>query len=130
MKIFRFQDGEEVLAGYRHIEMALDWLLSNRDHRGLSYISQGDWCDPMNMVGYKGKGVSSWLTLATAYSIKCWLEIAENYLPAELVESNLAKYKAGLADLNKAVNEHCWDGKWYARGITDDGVCFGIEKRY
>lgn len=33
---------------------AMDWLLSQRDARGLSLIAQGDWCDPMNMVGYKG----------------------------------------------------------------------------
>lgn len=32
---------------------AMDWLLSSRDDRGLSYIAQGDWCDPMNMVGVR-----------------------------------------------------------------------------
>ncbi|RWA03823.1 hypothetical protein EKO27_g11283, partial [Xylaria grammica] len=41
---------------FQRIGRAVDWLLSARDERGLSYIAQGDWCDPMNMVGYKGKG--------------------------------------------------------------------------
>ena len=25
------------------------------------------------------------------------------------------------------VNEYLWDGDWYARGITDDNVVFGIS---
>src|SRR5690554_3786144 len=46
------------LTVFERIGRAMDWLLQARDERGLSYIAQGDWCDPMNMVGYKGKGVS------------------------------------------------------------------------
>ncbi|MEL6190150.1 MAG: NdvB protein, partial [Myxococcota bacterium] len=46
------------------VGQAMRWLMRNRDHRGLSYIAQGDWCDPMNMVGPKGLGVSGWLTMA------------------------------------------------------------------
>ena len=55
---------------FERIHAAMRWLLQARDSRGLSYIAQGDWCDPMNMVGYKGKGVSGWLSLATAYALK------------------------------------------------------------
>ncbi|RZI93218.1 MAG: NdvB protein, partial [Rubrivivax sp.] len=40
------------------IDRAMAWLQHDRDARGLSFIAQGDWCDPMNMVGYKGRGVS------------------------------------------------------------------------
>ncbi|MEM8586294.1 MAG: NdvB protein, partial [Bacteroidota bacterium] len=61
-----FKDSEDHLSIADHIHLAMQWLLDNRDHRGLNFIDQGDWCDPMNMVGYQGKGVSGWLTLATA----------------------------------------------------------------
>ena len=30
--------------------------------------------------------------------------------------------------MSTAVNIHLWDGNWYARGITDDNVVFGISK--
>ena len=40
-----------------HVTRALRFLAAAVDERGLPYIEQGDWCDPMNMVGYKGKGV-------------------------------------------------------------------------
>lgn len=109
---------------FDRISAAMRWLLKSRDERGLSYIAQGDWCDPMNMVGYKGKGVSGWLTLAAAYALRLWSEICE-------IEGDKAlalEFQAGADELNRAVNAYLWDGHWYARGITDDGVAFGVSK--
>ncbi|KAK3386121.1 Six-hairpin glycosidase-like protein [Podospora didyma] len=122
---------EEVLSAngdnftvFQRFSRAMDWLLRARDHRGLSYIAQGDWCDPMNMVGYKGRGVSGWLTLATAYALNLWAAVCEHE-----GESDLAtRYRAGAKECNAAVNKHMWDGDWFARGITDDDVVFGIKK--
>jgi len=80
--------------------------MENRDERGLSLIAQGDWCDPMNMVGPKGKGVSGWLTIATAHALKVW--------------SNILMQAGQIA-----VQTHLWDGDWFVRGISDDGIRFG-----
>ena len=44
--------------------------------------------------------------------------------PAELAE----EFKAGAEAINQAVNTHLWDGQWFGRGITDDGVVFGTSK--
>ncbi|OCL06368.1 glycoside hydrolase family 94 protein [Glonium stellatum] len=103
---------------------AMDWLLSERDERGLSYIAQGDWCDPMNMVGHKGKGVSGWLTVATGYALNLWAAVCEQQGKPDVA----ARYRAGAQEVNAAANTHLWDGDWYARGITDDGVIFGTKK--
>jgi cellobionic acid phosphorylase len=119
-----FAGNDKSISVFDHIDMALEWLLKNRDERGLSYISQGDWCDPMNMVGYKGKGVSAWLTLATAYALKVWAGICVQI--NKKIEAE--KYLALADELNSAINKYCWDGNWYARGITDDNVVFGIAK--
>ncbi|KAJ4420670.1 hypothetical protein N0V82_004236 [Gnomoniopsis sp. IMI 355080] len=104
---------------------AMDWLLSTdaRDARGLSYIAQGDWCDPMNMVGYKGKGVSGWLTVATGYALRLWAEVCRQTGQESLAK----KYAEGAAEVNQAANKHFWDGEWFARGITDDNVTFGVR---
>ena len=102
----------------QRIGRAMDWLLSERDARGLSFIAQGDWCDPMNMVGYKGRGVSGWLTVAAAYALNLW---------ADVCGDEAAHFRAGAASLNAAANTHLWDGAWYARGITDDDVKFGVS---
>jgi len=107
----------------RHIDLAMDWLINDRDERGLSYIRQGDWCDPMNMVGYKGKGVSGWLTMAAAYAVNCWASICRD----SGRQSAADQYEAKANEINAAINRLLWDGDWYARGITDDGVLFGVS---
>ncbi len=119
-----FSDSLEQVSVLEHVNMAMEWLIKSCDERGLSYINQGDWCDPMNMVGYKGKGVSGWLTLATAYALKLWAGICLIMKKEDLA----TKFKDAAMDMNNAINKFMWDGNWYARGITDDGVSFGIEK--
>lgn len=109
---------------FERISHAMRWLLKARDERGLSYIAQGDWCDPMNMVGYQGKGVSGWLSLATAYALNLWADICAEENASQLAE----EFKAGAEAVNRAVNTHLWDGQWFGRGITDDGVVFGVGK--
>ena len=108
---------------FERIHAAMRWLLKARDARGLSYIAQGDWCDPMNMVGYQGKGVSGWLTVATAYALNIWAEICAAESATELGK----EFLAGAKETNQAANRHLWDGQWFARGITDDGVIFGTS---
>ncbi|MCW8126938.1 GH36-type glycosyl hydrolase domain-containing protein [Microbulbifer halophilus] len=115
-------DGEDHTVCQR-ITRALRWLFSARDGRDLSYIGQGDWCDPMNMVGYRGRGVSGWLTVATAHACRTWADIV-----AERGEGELSCEFHEYAQLmNRAMNRHLWDGRWYGRGITDDDVPFGID---
>lgn len=105
------------------IDLAMRWLLVQRDGRGLSYIAQGDWCDPMNMVGWKGRGVSGWLSLASAHALRLWAGICRRCGR----DPEAGEFAAGAQAFNAAVNEWLWDGDWYARGITDDGVVFGAR---
>ncbi|MDV7138781.1 hypothetical protein R3X28_07830 [Maribacter sp. TH_r10] len=107
-----------------HINLAMLWLYKTRDKRGLSYIEQGDWCDPMNMVGPKGIGVSGWLTMASSYAFKTWAQICINNNTEDIAKDFLIKAE----ELNSSINEHLWDGDRYARGITDDNVVFGVKK--
>jgi cellobionic acid phosphorylase len=116
-------DGK-TLSVFERISNAMRWLLQARDYRGLSFIAQGDWCDPMNMVGYKGKGVSGWLSVATAYALNLWADVCAKATRADLQQ----EFIAGAKDINGAVNKYLWDGEWFARGITDDDVVFGISK--
>ena len=122
-EILPFKNSTESASILEHINRAMNWLIKNRDDRGLSYIKQGDWCDPMNMVGHKGRGVSGWLSLATAYALKEWADICTQANKLALV----SKYLLDAEAFNNAVNTHLWDGQWYARGITDDGVKFGVS---
>ena len=115
-------DGRTRTVGER-VTAALEWLIGNVDGRGLSLIAQGDWCDPMNMVGHKGSGVSAWLSMATVEALKLWVDICERYdlaCPSD-------EFKAAAQQFSEAIREHLWDGEWFARGITDAGAPFGVS---
>lgn len=118
-----YAGGEESGSVFEHVHRALQWLIRDRDERGLNYINQGDWCDPMNMVGYQGKGVSGWLTIATAYAFNVWAGICARGGREGMAE----EYRLAARATNETVNEYLWDGEWYARGITDAGVVFGVS---
>ena len=115
-------DGASVTV-FERITAAMNWLIADRDQRGLNYIAQGDWCDPMNMVGHKGKGVSAWLSIATVYALRCWSRVCDEMKQAQLAEA----MRASADGISAAVQEYLWDGEWFARGITDDNVIFGVS---
>lgn len=119
-----FSEGNEIYSVFEHINRGMNWLIKDRDERGLNYIRQGDWCDPMNMVGYKGKGVSGWLTTATAYALITWSDICEKNGHLKTAD----EYRQEASKMNEIINKYLWDGEWYARGITDDNIVFGISK--
>jgi cellobionic acid phosphorylase len=77
----------------------------------------------MNMVGYKGRGVSGWLTVAAAYALNVWADMCAQRGNAPGAEH----FRAGADAMNAAANDYLWDGRWFARGITDDGVVFGVK---
>ncbi|MEL7311702.1 MAG: hypothetical protein AAFN07_09345 [Pseudomonadota bacterium] len=105
------------------VDAALDWLLCNLDARHLSLIAQGDWCDPMNMVGHKGRGVSGWLSMATVYAINLWRNLCGLLGHVERSEVLAAHARR----VSAAINEHLWAENRYARGITDGGRRFGTS---
>lgn len=119
--VVRTHDGQALSVAER-LDAAMQWLLDARDARGLSFIAQGDWNDPMNMVGWRGVGVSGWLTVATAYALRLWSGICA----ANGRSARATQFGQAVEEVNAAANRELWDGHWYARGITDDGVRFGI----
>jgi cellobionic acid phosphorylase len=118
-----YSDNDKQESVFEHIQKAMNHLITHVDDRSLSYIYQGDWCDPMNMVGVEGKGVSAWLTLATAYACHLWASICHKVDD----DSCHAHWTKIAEQFNDAINKHCWDGEWYGRGITDNGRLFGVS---
>ena len=79
----------------------------------------------MNMVGYKGRGVSGWLAEAMSYAMTLWAGICES--AGEVGKA--AEQRQQAEAVNTVINAELWDGAWYGRGITDDGVLFGVSGR-
>ncbi|MEL6870984.1 MAG: NdvB protein, partial [Pseudomonadota bacterium] len=106
---------------HERITHAMQWLIANRNERHLSLIAQGDWCDPMNMVGHRGDGVSGWLSIATVHALNLWREICDRSGHGEIA-TDMHTAARQSAD---AVQAYLWQEPWFARGITDDGRTFG-----
>lgn len=124
-----FADSGSIMSVKDHIDLAMQWLVQARDNRGLSFIEQGDWCDPMNMVGYKGQGVSAWLSMATSYALQLWEDCVAKFSESKSnFQDSTENFKNVALEINQAVNQHFWKDSWFARGINDSGRIFGINK--
>ncbi len=108
---------------FNHMKRAIDYLWNDRGAHGLSKIHSGDWNDVMNGVGAKGKGESVWLSMALYKALDVFKGIAAGYGKSELVPL----CETRMDELKYNINTHCWDGEYYLRGFTDDGVPVGSK---
>jgi cellobiose phosphorylase len=106
---------------YEHARRSLNYLWSDRGPHGLSRIHKGDWNDLMNGVGAGGKGESVWLSMALFYSLKQFAELAD--WAGRPTDAGEALDRS--AELAHLVDQWAWDGEFYLRAFTDDGVRVG-----
>jgi cyclic beta-1,2-glucan synthetase len=88
---------------------------------GLPLIGSGDWNDGMNLVGKAGKGESVWLGFFLHEVLLRFMEIAVNRGDASFAE----QCRTEADRLQKSIEQHGWDGAWYARAYFDDGSPLG-----
>lgn len=119
-RIVPFQDGSEATV-LDHIQRAVDYALSNLTKNDLPKFGPGDWNDTLDYVGRKGIGESVWVAEFLCFILR---EIANLLLRIGQV-NKAEEYRAHYNRVAKALNEKCWDGKWYFRGTRDDGGVIG-----
>jgi cellobiose phosphorylase len=84
-------------------------------------MHSGDWNDVMNYVGTKGRGESVWLSMALHLALRQFEELAREHR-----RHTDAEMAAGRAEvLALAIEKHGWDGGWYRRAYTDEGLPVG-----
>lgn len=118
-----FYDGGEGTV-YEHVKKSLAFTLGRRSPRGIPLMGEADWNDGLDQVGIEGRGES----VMTAEFL-CWMlrDVAE-LCRARGDDEQARAYDAAFADVAARVNEHFWDGEWYARGTTDHGEVFGSRR--
>jgi cellobiose phosphorylase len=115
-----FRDGAPATI-YEHARRSLEYLWTDRGPHGLSKIHRGDWNDVMNGVGKAGRGESVWLSMALHLALRQFGQIAS--LRGDEQGARAASERAG--ELARAVDRHGWDGEFYLRAYTDDGLAVG-----
>lgn len=105
---------------YTHCALAIDRSLTRGPH-GLPLMGTGDWNDGMNRVGRLGRGESVWLGFFLGGLLRHWIPICE----ARGDRRRATRYREYAGELELALEEHGWDGRWYRRAYYDDGTPLG-----
>ena len=119
-RYIRAEVSDEKGTVYGHCLRAIERALKLGSHE-LILIGNGDWNDGYNRVGTQGKGESVWLSMFAAM-------VMEKFIPVafELGDEKVCQILSEEANkLKKAVDEHCWNGKWYLRAFYDSGEAMG-----
>ena len=105
---------------YGHCIRAIEKSLNFGEHN-LPKIGTGDWNDGFSEVGNKGKGESVWLGFFLYHIIQRFLPYVRQKGELDRYE----KYSKFLTDLQIALNNQGWDGRWFRRAYMDDGKILG-----
>lgn len=104
-----------------HCMTGINRCLGRFSPRGLPLIGAGDWNDGLSHAGLEGKGESVWMAMFLFDILNRWIPFLHRLGKNEIAE----KFATTAAELQRAVNEHAWDGEWYVAGFNDDGKPFG-----
>jgi cellobiose phosphorylase len=118
------QDNRIKKSVYEHALLALQGLFNSRGQKGLCLIGHGDWNDAMDGLSKRGRGVSTWLSIALVFASKRLLKLAE-YLGDRRTADLLNLI---IETMTEAVNASAWDGDHYIFGFNDDGVALGANE--
>ena len=110
-----YMDSERKEPLLTHLVKAARFMANRLGSHGLCLMLDGDWSDPVNGPGHKGKGESGWNSMAFVYALQRLLHV---FPDAELT--------AVRDRLTENINTHLWSGSWYAAGINDDGIPYGV----
>ncbi|WP_066461983.1 GH36-type glycosyl hydrolase domain-containing protein [Sanguibacter suarezii] len=102
---------------YDHLKAALDFSAAQIGPNGVALGLRADWNDCLNLGG----GETSLVTFLHAWAIQAFLELAR---PLGRTE-DVARYEAELARIADVADTQLWDGDWWIRGYTRDGVKIG-----
>jgi len=103
-----------------HLERSINFTHDNVGKHGLPLLGFADWNDPTNLP----TGAES-VFIANQYGVAL-NELCDlfEYLGDE---DKVEKYRKYYNEMKDVVNEHCWDGEWYVRYFTNDGIPIGSK---
>lgn len=107
---------------WEHLEKAVDFSLSRLGEHGFPLMLASDWNDMLYKVCRKGKGESIWTSMQLGTVLRMMEELCA------LRGEDGAKYRKAYERQKFLVDAIGWDGKWYRRCITDEGIFIGSER--
>ncbi|MBP6803225.1 MAG: N,N'-diacetylchitobiose phosphorylase [Chloroflexi bacterium] len=111
-----FADGG-VATVYDHLRRALDFSAQYVGRTGICQGLRADWNDCLNLGG----GETSMVSFMHHWALQAFIAAAQALGRDEDVE----QYTAVAAIVKEACERELWDGRWYIRGFTKDGLKIG-----
>lgn len=106
---------------WEHLKNAIAYTEDHMGENGFPLMLSSDWNDMLYKVCRKGRGESIWTGMQFGTVLRMMAELARRK-----GESDLAGRYQVLYDRQKElVNTLGWDGEWFRRCITDEGVLIG-----
>lgn len=119
-KVLPFADkGEATVLG--HLRRAIEFNLERSGAHGLPCGLNADWNDCLRL-GEKGESV--FVAMQLRFALKEYVSICTRL--GETAEADWASAK--LAELDRNLEKHAWDGEWYLRAYRFDGMKFGSKE--
>lgn len=119
-KVLPYSDkGEDTVLG--HLKKAIEFSLNRRGVNGLPCGLAADWNDCLQL-GQEGESV--FVAFQLRYALNTYSEI--NKMLDDSAEIDWAKSE--LQILDEAIERSAWDGHWYIRAITDEGMKIGSNE--
>lgn len=115
-QVIPFADGADATV-YEHLKAALDFSAEQIGPNGVALGLRADWNDCLNLGG----GETALVTFLHAWAIRSFLEVAQHLGRLD----DVAAYEAELARIKRVADSQLWDGEWWIRGFTRDGVKIG-----
>lgn len=107
---------------WEHILRAVEFTLDHRGPHGLPRLGFSDWDDTMNLDHGSGKAESVWCAQQFCRAL---LDL-EDVCKAIGKAGEAARFREYYWDMSEMINEHAWDGRWYARAYDDEGLPVGV----
>ncbi len=111
---------------YEHLRRAIEFTAEQVGDNGIAKGLRADWNDCLNLGG----GQTALVSFLHVWAAKALAEVIDHLAAtrpgeAERWQAERARLDAIAATVTEAVNRDLWDGAWYLRGYTRDGVKIG-----
>lgn len=106
---------------WEHLLRGVDFTEKHLGAHGLPLILFSDWNDHVGPFGRKGKGETVFVSQQHILALRQLTELAEICGR----EKETEYFKELIEKQEEALETYAWDGKWYLRGMDDDGKPFG-----
>ena len=104
---------------WEHLKQSISFTMEHLGQDGLPLMLGSDWNDMLSNVCKQGKGESVFVSQMLVLACKQMLELGR------LLGDELKDYEQIIQQQENILNQFCWDGEWFIRAVTDEGMKLG-----